>query len=89
MCVCVGGGGGGRGGLRGLVCWGWCLRRSTEFFGGEVKVDHIRMSWCDRVKVFDIVAHVYSTVLGNYSTSWGEPEQAYIVDCSIAAIISQ
>ena len=52
-------------------------------------MDHIRMSWCDRVKVFDIVAHVYSTVLGNYSTNWGEPEQAYIVDCSIAAIISQ
>ena len=87
MCVCVGGGGGGVEGLSvlGLVF----ASKRTEFFGGEVKVDHIRMIWCDRVKVFDIVAHVYSTVLGNYSTNWGEPEQAYIVDCSIAAIISQ
>ena len=65
--------------------------KCTEFFGGEVKVDHIRTSWCDRVKVFDIVAHVYSLCLVTtvLCINWGEPEQAYIVDCSIAAIISQ
>ena len=63
VCVCVGGG-------WGLVCWGWCLHQSALNFtsAGEVKVDHIRRSWCDQVKVFDIVSHVYSTVLGNYST---------------------
>ena len=51
---------------------------------------HIRRRWCDWVEVFDIVAHVaLYLVTTALCINWGEPEQAYIVDCSIAAIISQ
>ena len=60
VCVCVGGEGGSS--VLGLVFSVLGLvfvSKCTEFFWGEVKVDHIRRSWCDWVKVFDIVAHVY------------------------------
>ena len=78
VCVCV------------CVCWGWCLRQSAlNFLGGRSKWTISEGAGVIRSKCLTLL-HMYialclvTTVM---CINWGEPEQAYIVDCSIAAII--